>query len=638
MKKPNILFSVIAAALLLSINVFAKTINNIGTGAQSAPVFTGTPAEVTFLITLNKARTESEVEVPLTVEGLPSGVTSAFVTDVYPYPVSFAPDATTAYATLKLSVDNTVPAGTYQISVNGEGFSSGTVNLLIDTSPASPVLKSQTINFRTIASPQIIKESYRLNATTDSGLEISYTASGACFIDASNSSKLNFDSIGDCTIIAKQSGNSEYLPAKDAEQKISVEAMKKKTQIITFNSIGDFYILGQSVTLTAVSDSGLPITFSTEGSCSMDLDNLLQLNFETTGHCKVTASQEGDENFGAAESISQSIQIEDNDGVDKEAEDSGPNAGDGNGNDIRDSEEVNVVSAPDYNLDGEYVTLEVTGNISQTSITNFQTNSTKGIKISDGSSAPVGGFSFIASGGFEGTLQVRIILDKVYDTTNWTLKKTLGDSGNLTDGPSVTFRNVKIGNVEKTQIEYSIRDNEEFDEDKTDGLIKDPIFVISTPVPVITPTIASPVFSGSIVSPSASYSYRTRNIFDLNQGQVLGASTTIYEECWNYMDPDTVIIPKGKNNNKEQVKLLQKFLNKNLGIHLPVTGYYGNLTQNAVKVFQVKYTNRILVPWGISEPTLNTYYTTVHQINMLSCPAHTGSIEINKLVPLSERN
>lgn len=72
-------------------------------------------------------------------------------------------------------------------------------------------------------------------------------------------------------------------------------------------------------------------------------------------------------------------------------------------------------------------------------------------------------------------------------------------------------------------------------------------------------------------------------------------------------------------NDAEQVKLLQAFLAKELGIPVPVTGAFDQITLSAVKAFQLKYPTEILAPWGITEPTGFVYKTTLTQIQKLQC-------------------
>jgi len=112
-------------------------------------------------------------------------------------------------------------------------------------------------------------------------------------------------------------------------------------------------------------------------------------------------------------------------------------------------------------------------------------------------------------------------------------------------------------------------------------------------------------------------------------GQVLGASTSTGQvlgaSCGLYLT--SYIHPIRKNlNDPTEVKKLQTFLNQNLGLELPVTGYYGDSTIAAVNQFQVKYHIEVLKPWlplGLPTqftPTSYVYQTTQRWINLIMCP------------------
>ena len=102
-------------------------------------------------------------------------------------------------------------------------------------------------------------------------------------------------------------------------------------------------------------------------------------------------------------------------------------------------------------------------------------------------------------------------------------------------------------------------------------------------------------------------------------GSVLGAEVS----CGIYLNNFLRI---GWPNNPSEVKKLQTFLNKYNRANLPVTGFFGPLTYQAVKNFQVKYWHQILAPWvphGLASaktPTGYVYKTTRRWINMISCP------------------
>jgi peptidoglycan hydrolase-like protein with peptidoglycan-binding domain len=94
-------------------------------------------------------------------------------------------------------------------------------------------------------------------------------------------------------------------------------------------------------------------------------------------------------------------------------------------------------------------------------------------------------------------------------------------------------------------------------------------------------------------------------------GTVLGTSTTL---CSDLL---TKTLRYG--NSGDEVKKLQNFLNTKQGEKLPVTGYFGGMTRDAVKRFQTKYASIVLTPLGLTTPTGIVGAATRAQINTLAC-------------------
>jgi len=87
--------------------------------------------------------------------------------------------------------------------------------------------------------------------------------------------------------------------------------------------------------------------------------------------------------------------------------------------------------------------------------------------------------------------------------------------------------------------------------------------------------------------------------------------------CTPYM---TKYIKLGAANDSNEVKKLQIFLRDYEGFStLSVTGIYDQATFNAVKVFQSKYAQDVLIPWGFTTPTGYVYTTTEKKINKIYC-------------------
>lgn len=87
----------------------------------------------------------------------------------------------------------------------------------------------------------------------------------------------------------------------------------------------------------------------------------------------------------------------------------------------------------------------------------------------------------------------------------------------------------------------------------------------------------------------------------------------------------------GLDNDPTEVVLLQQFLNETLGTNIPLTGYFGTMTFDAVVLFQVTYADDILQPWldegheiSLTEGTGYVYITTLAKINEMVCEAESS--------------
>ncbi|HVV15346.1 MAG TPA: peptidoglycan-binding protein [Candidatus Paceibacterota bacterium] len=105
-------------------------------------------------------------------------------------------------------------------------------------------------------------------------------------------------------------------------------------------------------------------------------------------------------------------------------------------------------------------------------------------------------------------------------------------------------------------------------------------------------------------------------------GLVLGASTDAPADAQVCSTPLlTTYMRMGMANSPAEVMKLQTFLNGEMNSGLPVTGFFGTMTEDAVKAFQLKYTSDILAPWGITQPTGYVFKRTQWKINMIYCSA-----------------
>ena len=86
--------------------------------------------------------------------------------------------------------------------------------------------------------------------------------------------------------------------------------------------------------------------------------------------------------------------------------------------------------------------------------------------------------------------------------------------------------------------------------------------------------------------------------------------------CTEYL---TSYIKLGAANNSDDVRKLEMFLNTFEGFNLSVDGSYDQQDFEAVRVFQDRYFDDILAPWGHTKTTGYVFYTTRKKINEIYC-------------------
>lgn len=88
-----------------------------------------------------------------------------------------------------------------------------------------------------------------------------------------------------------------------------------------------------------------------------------------------------------------------------------------------------------------------------------------------------------------------------------------------------------------------------------------------------------------------------------------------------------------KGSRGGEVKLLQAFLNKSLGLKIPLTGYFGTMTESAVKQYQQRNKTTVMDPWGLKTPSGWFYQSTRFQANIdLTCSEGSIKLDNGKLL------
>jgi sugar lactone lactonase YvrE len=162
---------------------------------------------------------------------------------------------------------------------------------------------SQTITFSGLPATATFASAgpYTLNATSTSGLAVSYSVSGPATISGNI---LTITGAGAVVVTASQAGSAEYTAATSVSQTITVSAA---SQTITFPAIAAQKV-GASVNLSASATSGLAVSFTstTPAVCSVSGSTA---NMVAAGTCSIVAAQPGNANYSAAPTVTQSIVV-----------------------------------------------------------------------------------------------------------------------------------------------------------------------------------------------------------------------------------------------------------------------------------------------------------------------------------------
>src|SRR5579862_2791032 len=227
-------------------------------------------------------------------------------------PVTLSIDSVTAgVCTISGSTVTYTSAGTCTVDANQAGDA--------DYAPASQAHQtftigrgSQTISFTSSAPSNAAYggPGYTVSATSDSGLPVALSVDGSSAAVCSLSgSAVSFQGVGTCTVDADQAGDADYNAAAQAQQSFNVG---KASQTIGFTSSAPSNAAngGPAYTVSATSDSGLPVNFSiaaaSAGVCSLSGSTV---SFTGAGTCSVDADQPGNGSYSAAPQAHQSFAV-----------------------------------------------------------------------------------------------------------------------------------------------------------------------------------------------------------------------------------------------------------------------------------------------------------------------------------------
>ena len=151
-----------------------------------------------------------------------------------------------------------------------------------------------------------------VTATATSGLPVALTVSGPCSLGTTTTTgtPLTFTGAGNCTVIGNQVGNGNYLAAEQAE---SVVAIGKASQAITFVALAGKTFGDAPISLIGTASSGLGVVYAATPAnvCSVVTTQTSNatLTISGAGECVVTASQDGNDNYNAADDVPRTFTV-----------------------------------------------------------------------------------------------------------------------------------------------------------------------------------------------------------------------------------------------------------------------------------------------------------------------------------------
>ena len=161
---------------------------------------------------------------------------------------------------------------------------------------------SQTIDFAQIEDVAMDVGSFTLNATASSGLPVSYeVVSGNVTVEGD---VVTLNGVGDVTIKAMQEGNEDFEAAPEVS--VSFKVLKGQQQI-DFTAPENKKVSDGTFELSATASSGLTVTYEVVSGDIQIQGNTVTIN--GAGDVSVKASQEGDDNYYAADDVTVSFNI-----------------------------------------------------------------------------------------------------------------------------------------------------------------------------------------------------------------------------------------------------------------------------------------------------------------------------------------
>ncbi len=264
---------------------------------QDADVFPGAPAKADGKDN-NCDGTIDRIDQTVTFEA----ITNKVFTDS-----TFVLSASSSIDTLKVSYTTTGPitVSNDTVTITGTGTSSITASHPGNNfyNPSNSITREftiakgdQTVTFPDVADAVFSQQTITLNASSNTGLPISYTVTGPGSLDGN---MLSVTGAGEITINAVQPGNDNFNASNTITQTISIAKGNQNITLVNAEEFVDATYAAQSYTLDIETSSGLTPTVTVSGPANYTSETQT-LTVTDAGTINLEISQGGNENYNAA--------------------------------------------------------------------------------------------------------------------------------------------------------------------------------------------------------------------------------------------------------------------------------------------------------------------------------------------------
>ncbi len=200
-------------------------------------------------ITYGTALSGSQLNATATIGGTPADTVAV------PGTFAYSPAAGTV-----LDAGSSQPLSATFTPSDTLNYTGGTVSTTITVNKAN-----QNISFGSLPNTSFGVAPFTVSATADSGLPVSFSATGNCSSDGANGATITVTGTGSCTVTASQAGNGDYNPATPLQQTFTISNGAANISLDSGSLSQTYDASPKPVTATTV-PSGLTYSVTYDGS------------------------------------------------------------------------------------------------------------------------------------------------------------------------------------------------------------------------------------------------------------------------------------------------------------------------------------------------------------------------------------